>query len=177
MFFIENFSGYFPIEANRALASNCSTQTHKLIKTQMIRLKSQIKYNISFKNTKPISGKGSSFQIQEHKKASTKIKPWRRTYLYAVDVERIDETNLAHSESMKPSKIKQRIGALRTTNSESVTQERTKMRYPQSRDPHRSQFEVINPQPDRWLWDRIERRERTKGGKKNRWRDKLDQWW
>ena len=41
----------------------------------MIRLKSQIKYNISFKNTKPISGKGSSFQIQEHKKASTKIKP------------------------------------------------------------------------------------------------------
>ena len=38
----------------------------------MIRLKSQIKYNISFKNTKPISGKGSSFQIQEHKKAKNK---------------------------------------------------------------------------------------------------------
>ena len=166
MFFIENFSGYFPIEANRALASNCNTQTHKLIKTQMIRLKSQIKYNISFKNTKPISGKGSSFQIQEHKKASTKIKPWQRTYLYAVDVEWIDETNLAHGESMKPSEIEQRIGTLRTMNSESTTQDRTERRYPQPRDPHRSQSEVTNPQPDRRLWDRTERREWTKGGKK-----------
>ena len=81
--------------------------------------------------------KVQAFKFSNEKKQAQK---------YNLDGERIDETNLAHGELMKPSEIEQRIDALRTTNSESATQDRTERRYPQPRDPHRSQSEVTNPQ-------------------------------
>ena len=72
MFFIENFSGYFPIKANRALASNCNTQTHKLIKTQMIRLKTQINIIFNLKILSQLVVKVQAFKFSKEKKLAQK---------------------------------------------------------------------------------------------------------